>query len=263
MKETNFKMPKMRRMKIISILQDKKMVTVKELSEIFKTSYLTIRRDLEDLENEGIVKKVHGGAILIKDLEPEPVFDITKSLSTQEKERIALEASKRIKDGMAIILESGSTCLSVVKNLVDKKNIKVSTAGTPIAFELWKLANSKKDIEISLCGGLFRASTGTFLGPHAIKFFKDINVDIAFIGATALSLNGGISTATYFDAEITQAISRCSKDLILLCDSSKFETYSYINVLPLNKVSEIITDNNLNEEIVKKIKELGITITLV
>jgi DeoR/GlpR family transcriptional regulator of sugar metabolism len=263
MKISNFKMPKMRRMEIVSILQEKKIITVKELSKMYNTSYLTIRRDLEDLEREGVIKKVHGGAILIQKLEPEPVFDINKGLYAKEKDRIALEASKRILDGMVIIIESGSTCLSLVKYLNDKRNIKIATACLPIAFEICKLSANKENLELSVCGGLYRPSTGTFLGPHAVHFFKEINADIAFISSTAFSTDRGISTATYFDAEITQAISKCSKSLILLCDSSKFETHSYINVLATNRINEIITDNNLKEETVQKIRNQGIIITLV
>jgi DeoR family transcriptional regulator, fructose operon transcriptional repressor len=256
-------MPKRRRLEIVSIIQEKKTVTIKQLAEMFDTSYLTIRRDLEDLEKEGIVKKVHGGAILTKELELEPVFDINKDIAKEEKNRIALEASKRVQDNMAIIIGTGSTCLSVVKYLNDKKNIKVATASMPIAMELWKLNLNKKDIEISVCGGLFNPLSSDFIGPHAINFFHDININLAFIGATAFSINNGVSTATYFDAEITRAIVACSKEVIVLTDSSKFGLYSYVNVLPLNKISEIITDNGLNEDVVRKIKLTGVKITLV
>ena len=263
MEQANTKMPKRRRLEILSIIQDKKTVSVKQLSEMFNTSYLTIRRDLEDLESEGFVSKVHGGAILIKELEPEPIFDINKQLLVEEKNRIALEASKRIVDGMAIIIESGSTCLAVVKHLNEKKNIKVATASMPIAVELGRLAAVKEDLEMSVCGGLFKPGSNDFIGPHAINFFKDINANIAFIGATALSLDNGLSTATYFDAEKTQAIVRCSKEVILLCDSSKFGTDSYVKVLPLAAVSEIITDSGLQEEMAQKIRALGTRVTIV
>ena len=263
MVKNNFRMPKRRRMEIISIIQEKKTVTVKQLAEMYNTSYLTIRRDLEDLEKEGIVKKVHGGAILTKELKSEPIFDINKEIAKEEKNRIAFEASKRIKDDTAIIIGTGSTCLSVVNYLSDKQNIKVATASMPIAVELWKLAVNKKDIEISVCGGIFSPGSSDFIGPHAINFFHDININTAFIGATALNVKNGISTATYFDAEITRAIAKCSKEVILLCSSSKFGMYSYVNVLPLNKISEIITDTGLDEDTVQKIKSIGVRITLV
>ena len=129
--------------------------------------------------------------------------------------------------------------------------------------ELMKIADTRKDIEVSLCGGLIRPGVYTFVGEHATEFFKKINVKISFIGATAVSVDKGISTATTFDAEITKAVVECAEKVILLCDSSKFETYSYINVISLDKIDEIITDKRLDEDIYKKIKSIGIKITLV
>lgn len=263
MVKNSSRMPKRRRLEIVSRIQEKKIVTVKQLAEIFDTSYLTIRRDLENLEKEGIVKKVHGGAILVKELELEPIIDINKEIAKEEKNRIALEASKRIQNNMDIIIGTGSTCLLVVKYLNDKKNIKVATASMSIAMELWKLAVNKKDMEISVCGGLFKPGSGDFIGPHSINFFYDININLAFIGAISLNINNGLITTTYFDAEITRAIVRCSKETIVLVDSSKFGIHAHINVLPLNKISEIITDTGLDDDTVQKIRSIGVKVTLV
>ncbi len=257
------KMPWKRQREMIALIEKDKMVSVKHLSNFFKVTYLTVREDLEKLEKEGLIKKVHGGAVLLDKIESEPVFKKQVRLFKDEKDKIAYEASKRVNDGDTIIIESGSTGLAMVKYLEEKKNLKVATAGVPIAMELMKLADERKDIEVSLCGGLIRPGVYTFVGEHAAGFFKKINVRISFIGATAVSIKKGISTATTFDAEITKAVVDCSEKVILLCDSSKFEKFSFVNVMKLDKIDEIITDNKLDKNIIEKIESMGLKITLV
>ena len=263
MDDFNTKMPERRKLEIKSLIEEEKMVSVSRLSELFGISYLTVRRDLEKLEEEGIIKKVHGGAMLLQDFQKEPVFHRQKELFRDEKDRIAKEASNRIKDGNFIIVESGSTVLEIVKYLENKKDLRVITAGMPILVELWGLAERKKDIEIITCGGILRAEVSTFVGSHAVNFFKEINVDTAFVGAMAVSLEKGISTATFFDAEIFRSIIENATKVILLCDSSKFETKSYINVAPITVVDEIITDMGIDNKLLERIKKLDVNITVV
>jgi DeoR/GlpR family transcriptional regulator of sugar metabolism len=257
------KMPEKRKLEILELIKLEKMVSIKKLSESFDASYLTIRRDLEKLENEGLIHKVYGGAVLKKKLEPEPFFEELIIKNVNEKDRIALEAVNRIKDNDSIVIESGSTGFEMVKYLNNKKNIKVTTAGIPIFIELYKLAQNKDDIEINACGGMARIKIGTFIGRHANHYFNEINVDKAFIGVQAVSIEKGLSTSTEVDADIKRAIIDCANTIILICDSSKFGTYSYFNVSSLDQIDEIITDNSLSIDFIDKIKRKGIKLTLV
>jgi len=125
------------------------------------------------------------------------------------------------------------------------------------------LLNIRKDFEVSVCGGILRAGSSIYVGPHAVSFFNSINVDKSFVGAVAISVKKGLSTATQFDAELSKAIINSGREVILLADSSKFGTESYINFMPLTKIDEIITDNNLDTETIEKIKKLGVKLTMV
>jgi len=257
------RIPEKRRIDIRNLILQEKTVSVEKIAKAFNISPITVRRDLEKLQESGLIVKVHGGAIAKDDLMPEPVFKERINLFKEEKERIAAEAAKRINNGDSIIIESGSTCLKLVKHLINKNNLKIATAGISIAQELLELLNIKNDFEVSVCGGLLRAGSNIYVGPHAVNFFNSINVNKSFIGAVAISVDKGLSTATQFDAELSKSIINSSKEVILLADSSKFETKSYINFMPLTEIDEIITDNKLDKKIVEKIKKLGVKITLV
>ena len=257
------RIPEKRIIELKELIKKEKVVTVERLSKVFNISPITVRRDLEMLDKKGFLTKVHGGAIYKDLVEPEPVFSEQIRLHKEEKSEIAREASKRINDGDNVILESGSTCLAMVKHLRDKKNIKVSTAGIPLANEFWNLSMIKKDMEVSVCGGVIRPNSSIYVGPHAVNYFKKINADIAFVSPVGVSVERGISTATDFDAELMKSIIDCSKKTILICDSTKFGKYSYINVAPLTTFTEIITDKALDKDYYNKIKDNDIKITLV
>jgi len=257
------RIPEKRRIEIKNLIQQEKSVSVERISELFNISLITVRRDLERLQEQGYISKVHGGALIRDSLIPEPVFNVNIKLNQEEKNRIAIEAAKRINNGDSVILESGSTCLNLVRYLSEKNNLKISTAGISLANELLKLIQIKNDFEVSVCGGIIRAGSSTYVGPHAVSYFKSINADIAFLGAVAVSASKGLSTATQFDAEIANAIAESARKIILLADSSKFERHSYINFLPIERLSEIITDDKINEEIAKEITKKGVKLTTV
>lgn len=256
------RIPEKRILEVRDLIKKEKVVTVERLTDAFGISPITARRDLERLDREGFLTKVHGGAIYKDAIEPEPVFSEQVKIHRKEKSGIAAEAAKRINDGDIVVLESGSTCLAMVEHLAGKKNLKISTAGIPLANELWKLSMTRKDIHVSVCGGQIRPDSSIFVGPQAISFFKSINADIAFVSPVGVSVDKGISTATELDAELMKAIIECAHNKILICDSTKFGKYSYINVVPLSHFTEIITDRGLDKEYYKKIKSKGINITL-
>lgn len=257
------RLPEKRIIEMKKFIELEKMVSVEKLSEQFNISPITVRRDLTRLQKEGFLSKVHGGAIYKDSLAPEPVFSEQLKTRTKEKVRIAKEAAKRITDNDAIILESGTTCLAMVKFLSIYKNLKVSTAGIHIAVELWKSYSNRTDFVISICGGILKPGSDLYTGPHAVSFFNNINVNKAFISAVAVSVDKGISASTDYDSELTKAVISSANKVFLISDSSKFGRYSYINVSSLEKIDEIITDNDLPKEILKELKLKGKKVTLV
>ena len=257
--------PEKRRLEIKKLLKLDESVSVGKLAERFDVSEITIRRDLNKLEGEGFLDKVHGGA-MVRGLSPDsyPVYleDIEKNI--EQKEKITKYASSYIKDGLAIIIESGTTCQELTYHLKEKKNLRIFTASIPIAYELWKLALNRNDMEVNICGGLVELKSNTLIGSQATDFFKNIYADLVFIGAVAVSLDKGvISTNSQMDADVTRAIAVNTRKKILIVDSSKFKKSAYISALPLSVFDKVITDKNIDKESEAALKKLGINYKLV
>jgi DeoR family fructose operon transcriptional repressor len=257
--------PEKRRLEIKEIIKKDKSVSVADLSRSYKVSELTIRRDLKKLEDTGFLEKVHGGAIARGSrLASDPDYMDDMKLNRRQKEKIAEEAARRISDRDIVIIESGTTCQELVHNLELKEDLIIFTASIPIAYELWKRALNRSDMEVNICGGLVELKSNALIGSQATNYFQNISADIAFIGAIAVSVSKGtISTNSQLDADVTRAIAANSRKIILLADSSKFENTGYITTLPLSSFDEIITDKGLDKKTVSSLKKLGIKTTIV
>ena len=257
--------PEKRRLEINKLIADNGSSSVSDLANIFKVSELTIRRDLSKLEQEGHLEKVHGGAIL-KDtaIEYSPVYLEDIKLFKKEKDKISMEAAKRIKDNDAIIIESGTTCLRLVNHIKNINSLSVFCASVPIVYELWKKSDKFKDLEINICGGLIHKKSNTLIGSQAVDYFKNINANIAFISPVAISIEKmNILTNNQMDADVTKSIMKSSKRNILLSDSSKFLKNARYVVTSLKSFDEIITDSGINSKILKEANKKNIKITVV
>ena len=257
--------PEKRRLEIKKIITENESISVSNLSKLFNVSEITVRRDLQKLEKDGFLDKVHGGAIARSfKTEYDPVYLEDIKLNKDKKESIAKEAVKEINDGDAVIIESGTTCLELVYNLANKRNLAIFAASVPIAYELWKVSLNRNDLEVNICGGLIESKSNTLIGSQATQFFQNINADIAFIGAVAISIDKGIlTTHSQMDADVIRSIANNSKRKILLADSSKFKKRAHISILPLTIFTKIITDSGIDKDIADKIRNLGIELKIV
>lgn len=257
--------PEKRRIEIKNILNSNQSISVSNLSRLFKVSAITIRRDLTKLDEEGSLEKVHGGAIaktFKEEYHPVYIEDIKQNKG--KKERIAREAAKLVSDGSSIILESGTTCLEIVYNLSEKKNLSIFTASVPLAYELWRIAVGRTDFEVNICGGLIEAKSNTLIGSSAVQYFNNISADITFMGAVAVSVEQGyVTTSSQMDADVTRAIVKNSRRLILVADSSKFSQNAHIRIFPLSALEAIITDSGIDKKTANAIKKMGLNLILV
>jgi len=253
-----------RRKKILEIVNTNKSVTVDALAELLPVSKMTISRDLDKLEEEGLLKKVRGGAVSLSHIVTAPrASHAYKSLSEEQK-RIGREAAKLISNGDYIIIESGSTCSALVDNLIEKNRLKVVTASPLIAMRLAEISEQyDKDFEIFLSGGLLNVYKSFLLGPAAVETFQNIKVDIAFLSVTAVDLDAGITADDVNESAVTKVIlENCAKKNVGLITASKFNKTSFIKVAEAAVFDQIYTGNELDHHIVNQFSRAGITMKL-
>ena len=255
--------PKRRREETYKYINTHGTVTLKEISEKFNITIFTVRRDFNLLIEEGLIEKVYGGASIKKEIRTENGVAERIRINIDEKTRIAQEALKRIFTGANIFIEAGSTGLALVSAIRGKNGINIITISPHIANAV---AGLKRDNDFSgtlyCTGGIWmKDPDDIYYGPHALSYFNNINIDIAFIGSVALDLKNGLMVPSTGELELLKKVISVSNKVIGIVDSTKFGKRSLNNVGLLSLFDEIITDKNLGEEEAKKyLSETKITL---
>ncbi len=252
-----------RRKQILEIVNRRKSVTIDSLAEVFPVSRMTVSRDLERLEADGLLKRVRGGAVSLAHIVVAPPMSRSARAMTDEQKRIGREAALRVRNGDFLIIESGSTCLALVENLVERDNLKIATASPLLAMRLAELVERfGRRFEIILAGGILNAYKNFVMGPTAVEMFERLNVDIAFVSVTAIDAVAGVTADEVYESAVTKVIlERCGKKTIGLVTSSKFNNASFYKVADVTVFDEIVTDKGLDRRTRKLFEEKGVRMT--
>lgn len=244
-----------RHSKIIESLNQMGSIKVSELSKAYQVTEKTIREDLEKLEAAGILKRVHGGAVLVESSHSMLPIHKRRIRQQHEKEQIAAEAYKWIEDGQIILLDGGSTTLELAK-LIQNRVLTVITNDTKIASTLAE----SNGIELCILGGYRRKGTFTIIGPSAIQMVDELNVDIAFLGCTGIDLERGISVFHRDEAELKKRMIKSAKKVILLTDHTKFEQTALISFASAKEIHLLITDSLTDDHLVQRYTDIGLEV---
>lgn len=231
--------------------------TITELSQKLGVSEATVRRDLLSLEDQGRVKRVHGGAIKLKFSEHEPVFEEKESIRPSEKQRIAKLALSMIDDKDTIYLDGGSTLLELAKLLKEKKGLTVVTNSLMAAAELMESAHT-----LIIVGGKFRPLSRTLVGPLTSKIISSLNIKKAFLGTIGFTVEDGMSTTDSDEAYTKELVMERAEKAILLADSSKLGKKSFAVSGSLADIDVVITDSGVSPALVKELRKKGIDVVL-
>ncbi len=233
-------------------------VTIADLQERLKVSKMTIWRDLDHLDAQGIIKKVRGGAVKAEsDGSSEPFFESKKKLYNRQKRLIAeYAATHLVQDNEIIILEGGTTVADMVQSL-NKSNLTMLTNGLAA---LNKAAAKLPLINVMSCGGILREKSRTFVGPQAEAFFHNFHADRFFLGATGIDTQRGITDPSPLEIQMKRAMHQCADQTVLLVDSSKFGICSLSQIIPLNEIDILVTDSDAPEASLNMLREIGIEI---
>lgn len=243
---------------IQEIVRRQGMVTVDELCDRLGVSAATVRRDLVDLGVRGRVRRVHGGAMNVEGRLDEPVFDDKATIMAKEKQRIAEAAFRMIQSSDSVFLDGGSTVLALARLLSDMQRLTVVTNSLRVA---GTLAGSGP--RIILTGGELRRLSQTFVGSLTRPLLEQVRVDTAFMGTIGLTDEEGMSTTDPRESYTKELVMQHARQVVLLADSSKIGTVSFVKVGTLESVDVIITDKGAKSPEVRKLRRRGVKVTLV
>ncbi|MBO4607376.1 MAG: DeoR/GlpR transcriptional regulator [Prevotella sp.] len=232
-----------RREKILALIREDGQAKVAELSRIFKVTEVTIRQDLERLEQEGFIRREHGGAILNQTRNDFGELQLVNQQNMAAKRAIAAEAVKLIHDGDTIILDSGSTTTEIAKLLVGFHNLQVITNALNIAMILGK----ESGISLNVTGGEFKSPTLSLTGDKAAQYFDGIHADKLFLATAGISLKAGLTYPSLSDLVVKKAMIDSADTVYLVADSTKIGKSSFASLGALSMVDYIITDSNITQ----------------
>ncbi|MGC8595896.1 MAG: DeoR/GlpR family DNA-binding transcription regulator [Candidatus Kryptoniota bacterium] len=243
---------------IMKILETNNRVLINDLTKIFKTSAVTIRKDLELLENQGFLKRTHGGAILHRPLFRGLPLNEKEKLNSEEKERIANEAVKLIHEGDVVMLDSGSTTTFLARKMKGIKDLTVITNALNIALEFMN-----SDAQIILTGGVLQKNSSTLIGALADDSLKRVSADKLFHGVDGVDYDIGLTTPDIVEAHTSRVMMERSGENILLVDSSKFGRRSLAVICQVKDVDKIITTRKMDKHEIKKLDDMGVEVIIV
>ena len=244
-----------RHIMIVELVSRKGRMEVNELARLLETSTVTIRKDLDYLEDKGILKRERGYALL----KSKDDINYRMAFQYKEKQRIAAAAAGLVEDGETIIVESGSTCALFVEYLaMNKHGITVVTNSAYIAGYV-----KEGDIQIVLLGGNYQRHVQAMVGPMTKECAAKFHVDKMFTGTDGFSPEVGFTGADMIRTDTVRAMTRSADRTYVLSQSGKLTRASAVPFLQTQEVYGLITDNKLSSDIEEYVKERGVQVTFV
>jgi DeoR family glycerol-3-phosphate regulon repressor len=243
---------------ILDALQRERVVRVSDLAQQLGVSLMTVRRDIEVLEEGGRLERIHGGAKLPGDASThEPGFELKSTQLTAEKRAIAVEAARLVQEGMAVGLSAGTTTWALARELVNGPQITVVTNSIRIADLFHHAAPSgpsRYATTVILIGGE-RTPSDALVGPIATAALKQLHLDILFLGVHGMDGRAGFTTPNLLEAETDRAFVAAARKTVVLADHTKWGMLGISSIASLDDVDEVISDPELGSEAQRLISE--------
>mgnify|MGYP006277252049 FL=1 len=239
------------------MIKEKGIVKVVELSNMFGVTELTIRRDLDVLEKQGVLDRTHGGAILRHRMKTEPLYTEKDQTNRTEKEKIGRAVNDVVEEGDTLLINTGSTTSQVLRNLCGK-SMRVISSNVNAIMEV-----EDPNIELLLTGGVFRKQSNSLIGFFAHSMLEQVCGSKAIIGVDGLSVKFGLTTPIHQEAEVTRLmIERTQGPVIVAADHGKMGVVSNFVTAPIKKVNILITDSGIKQDFRKMLEEMGIRVII-
>lgn len=241
---------------ILSELGRRGSISVEEIVALLNVSEATVRRDLRELEERGLIRRTRGGATLADDQNELPYpFKVTAFLA--EKRRIGVAAAELIEPGMVIGCSGGTTVAQVIRALRGKRVTVVTNAVTVAA----ELATSP-EAEVVVTGGTLRSRSYEMIGHIAIQTIRDFRFDLALLGVDGLTTEHGLTTYNHQEAHVNRTFIECAREVMVVADHSKLGKVTPALITGVDRLTTLVTDSEAEPELVKPFQQLGIRVVL-
>jgi DeoR family transcriptional regulator of aga operon len=246
---------------ILTGLQKDGTVAVDELSSELNVSVVTVRRDLDMLEEQGLLRRTHGGAATVEPLFYEP-FKNNRSFQEQverqanEKRRIGRAAAALIAPGQTIAVTPGTTTVEIIRGIPLESKVTVVTNTANIAMELSK----RKDVNVFVTGGNLHGEWFSLVGPTAIRSLENMLIHTVFIGADGIDVQWGLSCISSDEAELNATMVRQARRHIAVVDHTKFGTVANFRICESSALQTLVTDTGATDEMIAPFLKLGIEV---
>lgn len=244
-----------RRNKILERLREEGVVRVTELSQDLGVTPVTVRTDLDSLEQDGYLNRVQGGAVAL--VRTEERF-AASSEKEEEKAQIARETVKHIRDGSTLFLNSGSTTKQLAMALKQYKNLNVVTNSVAVAMELGDVPA----VHVILLGGEINTQSGYTYGENAREQLRHYQADWAILSVDGISTEAGVTTFHADEAAVDRIMMERAGRTLIVADHSKIGRVGFTRLRPVGPDLELITDPKCDKEKIRELEELGLRVTL-
>jgi len=248
-----------RQREIAQLVFDKGRVEVSELAKRFSVTTETIRRDLSELAERRVVRRVHGGAIAYESLRYEPMLIVRDTQNAKEKRSIARRAVEELPREGSVIIDSGSTLGIFADMLPDDRELTVFTNSVPVIQSL----SVRDAIEVNVIGGFLKKNTMAMVDSSSIEMVRDLVVDVLFISCDGVSPERGFTTPYREEVAIKRAMMAAARWVVMLFDHTKVGNDQLFRFAAVDEIDTIITDGGVPMATIRALQDLGPQVTRV
>ena len=246
-----------RKEQIVDFIRKCGIVSIKELAESLNLSAATIRKDVRELEENGLVSRHWGGVSLKEGQVKELSFDEKTIINLVEKKAIAQRAITLVAQNDTIGISAGTTAYEFARLLDQYPNVQVVTYGLNIAYLIARMGG-----KVVVPGGFLRDNSYALVGEDTVSFFKKIFLDKCFMGVDGLDIEAGLTDVNMAEAEVNRAMIESSGQLIIIADHTKLGQRKLVPIAPIDRIDVLITDSLADKGILKILEDKGIEVLI-
>jgi len=241
---------------VLSRLLEHGKVTVAELSRSLNVSEMTIRRDLEELADRGVAKRIYGGAVLANPRAVEPGFADRVAVDASYKAAIGRAAAALVNDGDAVIVDAGTTTLEAARALIGRRDLTVC----PLSFQATALLATQPGITVLTPGGQLRPGELMYIGPVTERMLAEFQFDIYLMAVGGISAERGLTDFFIPDVEVKKRALRSARRVVVTADATKIDAVAFARIGPVDSVDVLVTDQRADPDALAALADHGIEV---